>query len=434
MEVIYQVLPRIWGKGKFSDWDRKTFAYLKSLGVTAVWYTGVIRHATGQPFVKGKLGSPYAIEDYRDVNPYLADKAEDRMDEFRRLVARTHANGLKVIIDYVPNHVALNCRDLPVHDWCDYDWTDTRKVDYGNPATWEEMLSIVLFWASTGIDGLRCDMVEMVPAEFFGWLIAKVRERYPGFIFIGEAYSKGNYRRYIGELGFSYLYDKSGSYDILRSILCNGSSARNLSWNWQSLQELQPRMLNFLENHDEQRLASPFFAGSASKGYAALAWSALFNGASFMLYAGQEIGEDASDGAEGRTSIFDPVFPESLQRLHRYIHGGSGLRPEELSILTRYRSVLSLCGQEPFASGANYDFCWCNSPASGFDPETQFAFLRYTDSKACLVFCNFSDRPAEATVRIPEDLREQNGAATLPERVPMRAAAWDFDICPLLLG
>ena len=129
MEVIYQVLPRFWGKGKFSDWDSKTFSYLKSLNVSAVWYTGVIRHASGRPYVKGDPGSPYSIEDYHDVNPYLADVPERRMEEFRKLVARTHKAGLKVIIDYIPNHVSPDCNDLPKCDWCDYDWTDTRKVD-----------------------------------------------------------------------------------------------------------------------------------------------------------------------------------------------------------------------------------------------------------------------------------------------------------------
>ena len=166
MEVIYQVLPRIWGKGKFSDWDAKMFNYLKSLQVTAVWYTGIIRHANGKPFVKGEPGSPYSIEDYHDVNPYLAEDPDARMDEFRRLVVRTHKAGLKVIVDYVPNHVSPDCADLPKCAYCDFDWTDTLKVDYSHPETYGKMLEILLFWAEKGVDGFRCDMVEMVPPEF----------------------------------------------------------------------------------------------------------------------------------------------------------------------------------------------------------------------------------------------------------------------------
>ena len=210
MEVIYQVLPRIWGKGKFSEWDTKAFNYLKSLNVTAVWYTGVIRHASGKPFVKGDPGSPYSIEDYHDVNPYLADRPEARMDEFEKLVVRTHKAGLKVIIDYVTNHVSPDCRDLPKCNYCDYDWTDTLKVDYSHPDTYGKMLEILLFWASKGVDGFRCDMVEMVPPEFLEWLIAEVRRVYPEMLFIGEVYDRNIYRRFIKELGFDLLYDKSG--------------------------------------------------------------------------------------------------------------------------------------------------------------------------------------------------------------------------------
>ena len=222
------------------------------------------------------------------------------MDEFEKLVGRTHKAGLKVIIDYVPNHVSPDCPDLPKCNFCDYDWTDTLKVDYSHPDTYRKMLEILLFWAGKGVDGFRCDMVEMVPPEFLEWLIAEVRRVYPEMLFIGEVYDRNNYRRFIKELGFDLLYDKSGFYDHVRAIICNGASARNLTRNWQSLQDLQPNMLNFLENHDEQRFASPYFAGDARKAFPALAVGALFNGASFMIYAGQEVGADAAEGAEGR--------------------------------------------------------------------------------------------------------------------------------------
>ena len=92
--IIYQVLPRLWGNGRFSDWGDAELAYLRSLGISHVWFTGVPRHARGKPFVKGDPGSPYAIEDYYDVNPYLADKEENRMAEFESLVRRVHAAGM----------------------------------------------------------------------------------------------------------------------------------------------------------------------------------------------------------------------------------------------------------------------------------------------------------------------------------------------------
>ena len=176
--TVYQVLPRLWGNGTFSSFDVQAFDYLKSLGVSHVWYTGVIRHASGKDFVKGNAGSPYAISDYYDVNPYLADDEACRMQEFEALVARTHDAGLKVLIDFVPNHVARDYdrSALPLFDWCDYDWTDTLKIDYNAPGAWDKMYGIVRFWAMKGVDGMRCDMVELVPPEFFKWLIANNKD------------------------------------------------------------------------------------------------------------------------------------------------------------------------------------------------------------------------------------------------------------------
>ena len=206
--IIYQVLPRLWGNGKFSSIDTGSFQYWKGLGAHYVWYTGLIRHASassGEKVVKGEAGSPYAITDYYDVNPYMADFPERRMEEFEDLVRRTHAAGLKCLIDFVPNHVAreykgtLGANDnknvhwAPENDFFYYpgealqlplnpkgyqempakasgncftaapginDWWETVKINYCDfhTPTWDKMLDIVRFWASKGVDGFRCDM------------------------------------------------------------------------------------------------------------------------------------------------------------------------------------------------------------------------------------------------------------------------------------
>ena len=107
--IIYQLLPRLWGSGKFSSVNAESLDYIKGLGVSHIWYTGIIRHASlssGEKVVKGDAGSPYAITDYFDVNPYLADNKDKRLEEFVELVNRTHSAGMKVLVDFVPNHVA----------------------------------------------------------------------------------------------------------------------------------------------------------------------------------------------------------------------------------------------------------------------------------------------------------------------------------------
>ena len=504
-EIIYQMLPRLWGNisgrnvqggsleenrsGKFSSIDSATLDYMKSLGVTCVWYTGIVRHATTEDtggcepssadWVKGKAGSPYSITDYYDVNPYLADCPEKRMEEFADLVRRTHDAGLKVIIDFVPNHVARDYGrftaghpastgmaalgsgdDKSVHwaeenDFFYYpgtalklpvenqtyvefpamasgnaytpspgvnDWYDTVKINYcdTHTSTWEKMLDIVDFWASSGVDGFRCDMVELVSPDFFRWLISEVKKKYPDILFIAEVYQKPLYSKYIRSVGFDLLYDKSGMYDAVRAIVeknVNDSgvpveewqSARRITWNWQALGDLQPYMLNFLENHDEQRFASDFFGKSVENSYAALYASLFFNQASFMLYAGEEIGERGMDhegfsGQDGRTTIFDWWAPSSLTRLYRFIHGdGTALSGKEKAALDRYRKALGTAASDDAVKrGTTYDLCYCNYASDGFNADRHFAFLRDFESETLLIVCNFSTQDADMKISIPE--------------------------------
>ena len=429
--IIYQALPRLWGRGHFSDWDAAEFDYLRSLGVDYLWLTGVPRHATGQDFVKGDPGSPYAVTDWFDVNPYLADDPQRRMEEFDALLRRAHAAGLRVLIDYIPNHVAPDYAGQIRHfDWCDGDWTDTRKNDWSAPETRAAMREILLFWAARGVDGFRCDMVELVPADALGALIAELKAAYPDLLFVAEAYRKDNYRRYLDEVGFDLLYDKSGLYDTLRAVCCAGASARGITWNWQWLSDMQPRMLNFLENHDEQRLASPEFLGDARRGLAPLACSLLLNTAPFMLYFGQELGEDGRDGACGRTSIFNWCDPPALRSLWRSLHEGQALPAPEADLLARYRELLSRAKLPAFAEGGTWDLTYCNEDAPGFDPERHFAFVRFDAEHAWLVVCNFSGAPAGMTLAIPPELRAACPVLTA-EQVSADAAPFDAAVLPL---
>ncbi len=503
--IIYQMLPRLWGNiggknikngtlkdngcGKFSSIDTISLEYLRSLGVSHVWYTGIIRHATAEDsdgctpssadWVKGRAGSPYSIADYYDVNPYLADDPENRMEEFHKLVERTHAAGLKVIIDFVPNHVARDygrfaaahpsptgmaalgeSDDKSVH-WKDSndffyypgiplalpiqnqtymempamasgnsytsspgvnDWYDTIKLNYcdTHTETWEKMYDIVNFWAGQGVDGFRCDMVELVPPAFFKWLISRIKKDRPDLLFVAEVYQKTLYSKYIREIGFDLLYDKSGIYDTLRAIVEKNAkdsgvpvedwqSAKRITWNWQSLGDLQPYMLNFLENHDEQRFASDFFGCDARNSYAALYTALYLNNAPFMLYAGEEVGERGMDnegfsGRDGRTSIFDWWAPSSLTRLYKYIHGEKeALAPEEETMLDTYRKALKFAAEDNAVSkGTFYDLCYCNYASDGFNPDRHFAFLRDFEDETLLIVCNFSKNDADMKISIPE--------------------------------
>ena len=494
---IYQIFTRLYGNsnttrkengsldengcGKMNDFTPTALKKIRAMGVSHVWYTGIIRHATQTDYtkfgiprnhpaiVKGKAGSPYAITDYYDVDPDLAVDVDKRMQEFEALVERTHKAGLKVIIDFVPNHVARQyhsvCKPEGVKDlgeednpqngydpqnnfyYCPgqrftpyfdlyhgceepyvedpakatgndcfhnapgmNDWYETVKLNYGVdyyagrvghfnpiPNTWDKMTDILLFWAQKGVDGFRCDMAEMVPAAFWSWAIDKVKFRYPEMLFIGEVYNPAEYRNYLGA-GFDYLYDKVGMYDTLRDVMCGRQSAHAITAAWQQTDDIRQHMLYFLENHDEQRIASPFFAGDARKGIPALVVSALLQQNPLMIYFGQEYGEAGMDkegfsGQDGRTTIFDYWSVDSVVRA-----ANRKYTILEKYIFDMYNKVMNIAASEKTVSdGVSFDLMYVNGQL-----QHQYAFLRKAGTEVLLVVANFDDNPATVGVTIPD--------------------------------
>lgn len=518
--VIYQTLPRIYGAkgknnkpngeikqngcGKMQDYTPKALEQIKLLGCNYIWYTGLIEHAQKTDYssfgirhdnptvVKGNAGSPYAIKDYYDIDPDLAHKVPERMKEFKQLVQRTHEAGLKMIIDFVPNHVAreyhsdahpADVRDLGADDdttvafspqnnfyyipgqelslvniigedttnhpytenpakvtgndcFTAYpgrnDWYETVKLNYGIdymnghsehfapevPSTWTKMLHILLFWADKGIDGFRCDMAEMVPCQFWGWAIPQVKAAHKDIIFIAEVYNPQEYRNYIFNGKFDYLYDKVGLYDTLRAVIA-GDSASKITQCWQSVDDINGHMLNFLENHDEQRLASDFFAGSAEKGRPALLVSALMRTNPFMVYNGQELGERGMDeegfsGLDGRTTIFDYWTVDKIRRFRNGgKYDGSLLTKEEADLYAYYQKVLGLCNSEKAVSeGQFFDLMYANYDNTLMDTNRIYAFIRKCGKENLLVVANFSDTDTNASVVIPQHALDCLGIPT----------------------
>ena len=318
------------------------------------------------------------------------------------------------------------------------DWYETVKINYCETwsPTWDKMYDIVRFWAGKGVDGFRCDMVELVPAAFFRWLIDMIHKDFPEVIFIAEVYQKDLYRKYIREVGFDYLYDKSGLYDTLRTVVAKNvddsgmpvelwQSAEGITRNWQYLGDLQPYMLNFLENHDEQRFASDFFGKDAASSFAALNVSLCLNPAPFMLYMGQEIGERGMDeegfsGCDGRTTIFDWWSVSSLRKLYTIIHkdlyksiesgtldktilSENGITEKDAMVFRRYARAMRFAAKSgAVRKGMSYDLCYCNTAAEGFDKTRHFAWLRDYGEETLLFVANFSDREAQMELTIPE--------------------------------
>ncbi|MDR1332714.1 MAG: alpha-amylase [Tannerella sp.] len=498
--IIYQVFPRIFGNmaktrrkngsiaengsGKFSAFTPAVLSGIRENGYTHIWYTGVLEHATQTDYtaygiakdhhavVKGQAGSPYAVKDYYDVDPDLADCVPCRMQEFEALIRRTHGAGMKVIIDFVPNHVARgyrsDARPVTVHDLGEHDnvftdfdpnnnfyylpgqtlvlhfdaeqedfeysefparatgndcfhpspgrsdWYETVKLNYGVdclhgrkccfdpvPDTWRKMLDILLFWAGKGVDGFRCDMAEMVPVEFWSWVIPEVKSR-RDVCFIAEIYRPELYREYIRRGHFDCLYDKVGLYDTLRDVICGRQRADSITRRWQEVEDIRPHMLAFLENHDEQRIASDFFAGDARAGFPGMIVAAALDVNPVMVYSGQELGEPGMDeegfsGRDGRTTIFDYWSLDCLQNL---LLDGRRLTEAQQSLHRSYAQLMRLAATEPaIRRGAFFDLMYANADNRFFNSRHLYAFMRKYRGDVILAVVNF-DRNAAPTVRV----------------------------------
>lgn len=497
--VIYQVLPRLFGNtnkncipnssyeingsGKLESFTKEVLKNISSLGCTHIWYTGVIEHATKCSFpifsiyanhpsiVKGIAGSPYSIIDYYDISPTLSIDIPERINEFKALVSRSHECNLKVIIDFIPNHLSREYhsdakpkgiedfgeRDLknyPFHPMNNFyylensvfvspaedsslnkfieapakatgndcfvhnpslnDWFETVKLNYGVdytdghkeyfypiPETWIKMEDVLIYWLKTGVDGFRCDMAGMVPVEFWSWVTKRIRKQFPDTLFIGEIYDPGRYCEYFDKGGFDYLYDKVGLYDTLKAVIRQETGAGSISRCWQLLGESEDRMVNFLENHDEQRIASDFFAGDPLKAIPALVVSLMLNRSAFMIYFGQELGERGMDAegyseVDGRSSIFDFW---SVRTVREWLTGESNPGIREI-----YKKLLNIAIQEVSINrGEKYDLQFVNPASSYYNPDHLFSFIRSCEDSFVLAVVNFSNKYYKAAVKIPSE-------------------------------
>tara|TARA_B100000614_G_scaffold29899_1_gene23336 strand:+ start:2709 stop:4673 length:1965 start_codon:yes stop_codon:yes gene_type:complete len=537
--VVYQVFTRLFGNknttnkpwgtleengvGKFADFTDEALLGIKELGTTHIWYTGVPHHAVINDYsaygishddpdvVKGRAGSPYAVKDYYNVNPDLAVDPANRLAEFEALIARTHAHGMKVIIDIVPNHVARNYEslsspagvsDFGAHDntavtyardnnfyyvvgesfqvpatdngyqplggqphpladgkfeenpakWTGNgaraarpdanDWYETVKVNYGIkpdgsedfpalpagfeqqsvaahaafwkdkavPDSWRKFRDITHYWLDKGVDGFRYDMAEMVPVAFWSYLNSSIKVRNPDAFLLAEVYQPHLYRDYLHLGKMDYLYDKVAFYDSLKAIMQGHGDTAALVSIQADMQDIERHMLHFLENHDEQRIAAPEFAGDANKGKPAMVVSALISRSPTMVYFGQEVGEDGSEamgfGKPSRTTIFDYAGVPAHQRwMNNGAFDGGQLSEKEQALRDFYRRVLTISADYPAMSGDYYSLHAASLANDSDYSSSQLAFARWTDTQHMIVAANFNaTTPVTVELTVPKDL------------------------------
>jgi len=539
-KVVYQVFTRLFGNtnttnkpwgtieengvGKFNDFTDKSLQEIKKLGVTHIWYTGVPHHALVRDYtnigisnddpevVKGRAGSPYAVKDYYNVNPDLAVNPANRLKEFEALIARTHKNGLQLLIDIVPNHIArkyesnsnpkgvrdfgaddnthveyardnnfyyipgqafqvptsdnyqpLNGEKNPLIDgkfdenpakWTGNgsrlakpdinDWYETVKVNYGIrpdgskdfpelpagydkksyeehyafwkdksvPSSWIKFRDIALYWTATGVDGFRYDMAEMVPYEFWSYMNSAIKMKNPNAFILAEVYNPKEYRNYIQLGKMDYLYDKVETYDYLKDIVQGRKNPDGLSDIQNNMTDIEHHMLHFLDNHDEQRLASPEFAGTPEKGKPLMVVSTTISSSPTMIYFGQEVGEAGNEnggfGSHSRTSIFDYVGVPNHQR---WMNGGQfdggQLTQSEKELRDFYSRLLNFSIKSSALMWKYREIQTINRQITkGYDAGI-YSFVRWTKNEKLVVVVNFSwKKESQFNMTIPQDVIE----------------------------
>jgi len=536
--IVYQVFTRLFGNknttnkpwgtieengvGKFNDFTDKALQEIKKLGVTHIWYTGVPHHDVIRDYtkfgisnddpdiVKGRAGSPYAVKDYYNVDPDLAVNPDNRLEEFEALIARTHKNGLKVLIDIVPNHIARNYQGLnnpkgvkdfgaddktsveydrdnnfyyipdqafevptssnykplggeknPLADgkfsefpakWTGNgsrkakpdinDWYETVKVNYGVrpdgskdfpelpegydkkgyrehyaywqdkrvPDSWKKFRDIALYWTDKGVDGFRYDMAEMVPYEFWSYMNSAIKMKNPSAFLLAEVYNPKEYRNYINLGKMDYLYDKVETYDHLKAVIQGKTLPDGLSDIQKGMADIEHHMLHFLDNHDEQRLASPEFAGSPEKGKPMMVVSATISSSPTMIYFGQEVGEagnvDGGFGKPSRTSIFDYVGVPNHQR---WMNGGKfdggQLTPKEKDLRDFYARLLNFTQKSDALTGRFLEIQTANRANKEHYSPGLYSYVRWSSSEKLIIVANFSwVTTSSFDLKIPADV------------------------------
>ena len=308
------------------------------------------------------------------------------------------------------------------------DWFEAVKLNYGVdiqngnktyfdpvPDTWVKMKDILSYWANKKVDGFRCDMAEMVPVEFWNWVIPQIKEINPEIVFIAEIYQPDQYRNYLQQGKFDYLYDKVLLYDTLREMIAGKRSTLDIHQIQKRLSGVNHNMLHFLENHDEQRIASRFFAGDPWKAVSAMVISATIDQGPVMIFFGQEVGEpgganEGFSGDDGRTTHFDYWgVPEHQKWMNNGAFDGGLLNPLQKQLRQFYVELLSLAAKNSALTQGNYmDITENNINAGNFDQKVH-AFVRYKGEERLLIVSSFSDKDQTVKVQIPKDVANEIG-------------------------
>jgi len=282
--------------------------------------------------------------------------------------------------------------------------------DKNVPNSWIKFRDIALYWTAKGVDGFRYDMAEMVPVEFWSYMNSAIKVKNPDAFLMAEVYNPNEYRNYIRLGKMDYLYDKVETYDHLKAVIQEKTWPDGLTDIQHRMTDIEHHMLKFLDNHDEQRLASPEFAGTPEKGKPLMVVSATISTAPTMIYFGQEVGEagneNAGFGTHSRTSIFDYIGVPNHQR---WMNGGKfdggQLSQGEKELRDFYKRLLNFSINSSALMGNFQEIQTANRNITpGYDIAI-YSYTRWSDTQKLIVVTNFySLASSNFELRIPADI------------------------------
>jgi len=278
------------------------------------------------------------------------------------------------------------------------------------PDSWKKFKSIALYWTAKGVDGFRYDMAEMVPYEFWSYMNSAIKMKNPDAFLLAEVYNPNEYRNYIRLGKMDYLYDKVETYDKLKDVIRGKSEPDGLSDIQKGMQDIEHHMLHFLDNHDEQRLASVEFAGTPERGKPLMVVSTTISTSPTMVYFGQEVGEagneNAGFGTRSRTSIFDYIGVPNHQRwMNEGKFDGGQLSDSEKNLRDFYKRLLNFSIKSPALMGKFQEIQSANrSNNFGYDDQI-YSYVRWSENQKLIIVANFSsEKTSEFDLKIPADV------------------------------
>ncbi|NDV41709.1 alpha-amylase family protein [Flagellimonas sediminis] len=323
-----------------------------------------------------------------------------------------------------------------------YDWYETVKINYGVkpdgakdfvelpddfggkdyqahfdfwkdktlPDSWHKFKDIVLYWLDFGVDGFRFDMAEMVPVEFWSYLNSNIKMKNPDAFLLAEVYNPSLYRDYIFKGKMDYLYDKVELYDSIKHIMKGYGWTDHIPVVQKGMADIEHHMLHFLENHDEQRIASTEFVGKAEIAKPAMVVSATISTSPTMVYFGQEVGEpgaeDAGFGKPSRTSIFDYIgVPHHQRWMNNKKFDGGQLSDKEKDLRDFYKRLLNFTIQSDALMGEYQEIHFYNKEHTENYDHRVLSYVRWSENEKLIIVTNFdSEKNYAFNLKIPRDV------------------------------